>query len=126
MALPISLPALAANPPADGAYLWLLGVLAIGVGLPFFAISANAPLLQAWFSRTGHKDAEDPYFLYGASNLGSLMALVAYPIAVEPRLGLMAQSGLWSVGYFALAALIAVCGSIVVGDLRADLRSIQT
>ena len=118
VALPISLPALAANPPSDGAYLWLLGVLAIGVGLPFFAVSANAPLLQAWFTRTGHKDAKDPYFLYGASNLGSLMALVAYPIAVEPRLGLMAQSGLWSVGYFALAALIAVCGAIAVGDLR--------
>jgi hypothetical protein len=118
VALPISLPALAASPPSDGAYLWLLCVLAIGVGLPFFAVSANAPLLQAWFSRTGHRQAKDPYFLYGASNLGSLMALVAYPIAVEPRLGLIAQSGLWSAGYFALAALIAVCGAIVVGELR--------
>jgi spermidine synthase len=126
LALPISLPALASNPPSDGAYLWLLGVLALGVGLPFFAVSANAPLLQAWFSRTGHKDAQDPYFLYGASNLGSLMALVAYPIAVEPRLGLLAQSGLWSSGYFALAALIAVCGSVVVGDLRSSSEGSQS
>jgi hypothetical protein len=60
-ALPFGLPA-GAEPPAGDAYLWLSGVLALGVGLPFFTVSANAPLLQAWFARSGHPDAKDPYF----------------------------------------------------------------
>ena len=56
----------------------------LGVGVPFFAVSANAPLLQAWFARSGHPHSPDPYFLYGASNFGSLIALLAYPVALEP------------------------------------------
>ena len=48
------------------------------------AVSANAPLLQAWFARTGHPNARDPYFLYAASNLGSLIALLGYPFILEP------------------------------------------
>ena len=114
LALPIGLPATMAEPPSGDAYLWLLGVLALGVGLPFFAISANAPLLQAWFSKTEHKDASDPYFLYGASNLGSLLALLAYPIVLEPTLGLTSQGALWSFGFFALIASIAMCGGAVL------------
>jgi hypothetical protein len=88
LAMPVGLPAGASEPPADGAYLWLIGILFAGVGLPFFAVSANAPLLQAWFSRTGNAHAKDPYFLYGASNLGSLLALLGYPVLIEPLLGL--------------------------------------
>ncbi len=110
LALPFGLPAGLADPPAGDAYIWLIGVLALGVGLPFFAIAGNAPLLQAWFSGTGHPGAEDPYFLYRASNIGSLSALLAYPLLMEPGLGLASQSGLWSAGFFALALLITVCG----------------
>ena len=109
LALPFGLPAGVAPPPGD-AYLWLIGVLTLGVGLPFLAVSANAPLLQAWFARTGHPHANDPYFLYGASNLGSLVALLAYPVAIEPVWGLLAQSRIWSAGFCLLAAAIAVCG----------------
>ena len=87
LALPITLPASLGEPPAGDAYLWLMGVLALGVGLPFFAVSANAPLLQSWFARTGHPHAKDPYFLYGASNLGSLLALMSYPLIIEPVMG---------------------------------------
>ena len=58
--LPIGLPATLGDPPAGDAYLWLLAVLGLGVGLPFFAVAANAPLLQAWFARTGHPAAKDP------------------------------------------------------------------
>jgi hypothetical protein len=110
LALPFGLPATASAPPVGDAYLWLMGVLLVGVGLPFFAIAGNAPLLQAWFSRTGHPHARDPYFLYRASNIGSLIALLAYPIILEPSLGLSAQSALWAAGFFALAVLISVCG----------------
>nr|HPG89283.1 fused MFS/spermidine synthase [Hyphomicrobium sp.] len=96
------------------AYLWLIGILAAGVGLPFFAVSANAPLLQAWFSRTDNPHANDPYFLYGASNLGSLLALLSYPIVIEPVLGLGEQSNVWTLGFLMLATVIAVCGLILV------------
>ncbi len=110
LALPFGLPAMAAEPPADGTYFWLIGVLGLGVGLPFFAVSANAPLLQSWFARSGHPHASDPYFLYGASNFGSLIALLAYPIAVEPVFGLSRQAIVWSGTFLVLGLLIAICG----------------
>jgi hypothetical protein len=55
------------------------------VGLPFFIVSSNGPLLQKWFSRTGLTSASDPYFLYSASNAGSLIALLAYPVLLGQR-----------------------------------------
>jgi len=110
LALPIGLPASGTEPPAGDAYLWLIGMLALGVGLPFFAVSANAPLLQAWFARSGHPHANDPYFLYGASNLGSLIALLAYPVLVEPFAGLTRQASLWAAGFVVLGLAIALCG----------------
>ena len=119
LALPFGLPSAMSEPPTGDAYLWLMGLLTLGVGLPFFAIAGNAPLLQAWFARTGHPDADDPYFLYRASNIGSLIALLAYPIVLEPMLGLGAQSTLWSAGFFALGLLIAVCGWLLIGTMTA-------
>ena len=110
LALPIGLPAAWSEPPSGDAYFWLMGALAAGVGLPFFAVSANAPLIQAWFARSGHPHASDPYFLYGASNLGSLIALLAYPLLVEPLAGLGSQASLWTAGFVALALGIAACG----------------
>ena len=59
-----------------GEAFWLIGLFAVSIGLPFFALSANAPLLQAWFARTDHPAANDPYFLYAASNVGSFLALL--------------------------------------------------
>ena len=106
VALPIGLPGSLAEPPAGDAYFWLLGMLAAGVGLPFFAVAANAPLLQAWFTQTGHPAAQDPYFLYGASNAGSLIALLAYPLLVEPSIGLHMQSWAWSAGFGCLVILL--------------------
>lgn len=131
LALPFGLPEMG-DPPAGDAYLWLIGVLTLGVGLPFFAVSANAPLLQAWFARTGHPSAADPYFLYGASNLGSFVALLAYPFLIEPALGLTIQSAAWTGGFLILVALIAGCGlltalnaSVVQATQKAtsDIRS---
>ncbi len=104
--LPIGLPASLGDPSEGNAYIWLLSVLFAGVGLPFFAVAANAPLLQAWFSRTDHPAARDPYFLYGASNGGSLLALVGYPILIEPLLGLTTQTTVWSAGFACLVVLL--------------------
>ena len=87
---------------------WLIALLAVSIGVPFFAISATAPLLQSWFSRSDHPHASDPYFLYVSSNLGGLVALLAYPVVVEPLFGLTLQGQLWTAGYALLAALIAL------------------
>ena len=115
LALPLSLGASPATPPEHGQAFWLIGVFAAAVGLPFFALSANGPLLQAWFARGGHPDA---YRLYGASNIGSFGALLAYPFAVEPFMGLAQQSRLWSIGYGVLFALLAACALFAMRSER--------
>jgi hypothetical protein len=86
----------------------LLGLL-LTVGLPFFVVSTSAPLLQKWFADTGHPAAQDPYFLYGASNLGSMLALLGYPTVVEPWLALADQRLVWRIGYAGLVGLTALC-----------------
>lgn len=109
-ALPLGIAAGWGRPPAAGQEFWLLGLFAASIGLPFFALSANGPLLQAWFARTGHPQAKDPYFLYAASNVGSFLALLAYPFAIEPFTRLPQQTMGWTVGFYALILLIALCG----------------
>ena len=110
VALPIAIPDSWQRPTADGEALWLIGLFTVSVGLPFFAVSANGPLLQAWFARTGHVHAKDPYFLYGASNIGSFASLILYIILIEPLFDLEHQSGLWTGGFIFLGVLIAACG----------------
>src|SRR5262245_62534792 len=102
LALPIGLPSGWTEPPPGEPYLWQIGLFTVAIGLPFLAVAANAPLLQAWFARTGHAQAGDPYFLYAASNLGSLIALLSYPFILEPAFGLKALSRFWAVGYLLL------------------------
>jgi SAM-dependent methyltransferase len=102
------------RPPQVGEAFWLLGLFTVSIGLPFFALSANGPLLQAWFVRTGHKDAKDPYFLYAASNVGSFLALIAYPVVVEPFVRLSDQTWLWTAGYYVLIVLVAGCGLLML------------
>jgi hypothetical protein len=101
------------RPPADGEIFWLLGLFTTSIGLPFFALAANGPLLQAWFARTDHPDAGDPYFLYAASNVGSFLALLSYPTVVEPLISLSAQTRLWTIGFWVLIALIAASGALL-------------
>ncbi len=90
---------------------WILARLVAGLGLPFVAVAATGPLLQRWLSLSDHPDARDPYYLYAASNLGSLAALLAYPFLLEPSLALASQSGLWSAGYLACAAGCVASGA---------------
>ena len=97
------------NPVLD-----VLLLLTVMVGLPFVVVSASAPLLQKWFASTGHPAARDPYFLYAASNLGSMLALLGYPFVIEPRLSLRtaewwSQTRLWTGGYLVLAVLTVAC-----------------
>lgn len=98
------------EPPQSGQTLWLLGLFTVSVGLPFFAVSANGPLLQAWFSKTGHRHAADPYFLYGASNIGSFASLILYVIAFEPLMTVTGQAAAWAAGFVLLGISIVACG----------------
>jgi len=113
MALPIVArtdggPSAGANP-----IVWLLEWLVITAGIPFFLVSTTSPLLQRWFVSTGHAAAGDPYFLYAAGNAGSLFALFAYPVLLEPTLHLIEQSWLWTAGYVLLLTLTAACALFV-------------
>jgi hypothetical protein len=103
-------------PPAP----WLLALMTVSLGLPFFAVATTAPLLQRWFADVGHKHSGDPYFLYSASNLGSIAALVSYPLLLEPLLELHLQSLLWAVGYAVLGFSIAACAALLFRRQRAD------
>ena len=112
LSLPIGLsPSWVNSVPANSnPSFWLLTCLTALVGLPFFIVSSNGPLLQKWFSHTGFTSARDPYFLYSASNAGSLVALLAYPVLLEPNFTLGSQSRIWTGAYTALLVLVSLCG----------------
>ncbi|HET6757042.1 MAG TPA: fused MFS/spermidine synthase [Burkholderiales bacterium] len=109
IALPIGISAVPGVPDADRPVFWLITTLAISIGAPMFVISATAPLLQKWIAHTSHPAAKDPYFMYAASNGGSLLALLIYPTLVEPALNLTSQTWWWSAGYLGLAAMLGTC-----------------
>jgi hypothetical protein len=118
--LPLAIASWWGRPPADAtAALWLLGLFTVSIGLPFFALSANGPLLQAWFARTDHPAAANPYFLYAASNVGSFLALISYPFVLEPLTALGQQTRGWAVLFVVLIALIAWCGVLMLRSARA-------
>src|SRR3984893_7205321 len=112
--LPLSVAGGWGEPPTSGYALWLLGLFAVSIGLPFFALAANNPLLQAWFVRTGHPNGPDPYFLYASSNIGSFLALLSYPVLLEPMFTLRTQNLIWTAGYGVLIVLIAACGVLLL------------
>src|ERR671932_16769 len=107
LAGPIDVPAEEwALPTDENPIFWLLGLLVVAVGLPFFAVSATNPVVQRWVSETDHPSASDPYFLYRASNLGSIIGLLGYPLLMEPNLRLANQGVFWTVGYGILGVLV--------------------
>jgi SAM-dependent methyltransferase len=115
-ALPLALPDWTA--PATGIPLWLLGVLAVTAGAPYFAVATAGPLLQRWFSATSDPDAADPYFLYAMGNAGSLAGLLAYPFLVEPLLPLASQARVWAAGYLLFLVLAAGCAAVLLRARR--------
>ncbi len=107
-----SVPATSTSADAFHPVVSLLLLLTLTIGLPFAVLSASAPLLQVWYARTSA--ARDPYFLYAASNLGSLAGLLGYPLVMEPNLSLTWQARAWSLGYLCTAALIAGAGIVML------------
>ena len=127
VSLPIGLSAAWINSvPLNGdPSLWLLACLAATVGLPFFIISSNSPLLQKWFSRTASDSARDPYFLYAASNAGSLLSLLAYPVLLEPFFTLRTQSRLWTIFYGVMVLLIGVHALLLFKSKSSETTSTE-
>ena len=123
--LPLSIASGWGDPPASGYAFWLLGLFVVSIGLPFFALAANNPMLQAWFVRTGHPDGSDPYFLYASSNIGSFLALLSYPVLLEPILTLRAQNLIWTGGYGLLILLIAACGVLLMRSPPMSIAAIE-
>lgn len=124
--LPLAISNSFGEPPTSGYAFWLLGLFTVSIGLPFFALAANNPLLQAWFVRTGHPDGPDPYFLYASSNIGSFLALLSYPVLLEPMFTLRTQNMLWTGGYGVLILLIATCGVLLLRSPRMAVTAIQS
>jgi hypothetical protein len=99
-----------AGPPYESdPVVWLLRVLVLTLGMPFFVVCTTSVLLQKWFSLTSHPAASDPYFLFSFSNLGSMIGLFGYLLVLEPILTVGTQAKLWAIGYGVLAALIVLC-----------------
>jgi SAM-dependent methyltransferase len=95
----------AAGPPVLGILLWLGST----IGLPFVALAATSPLLQAWFARA--RPGRSPFRLFAFSNAGSLAGLAGYPLLVEPLAPVVAQGWAWAVGFAVLAAGVASCAA---------------
>ncbi|MBI2294528.1 MAG: fused MFS/spermidine synthase [Betaproteobacteria bacterium] len=93
----------------------ILGLLGVTIGLPYFLLSTTGPLVQAWFARTF--PAGTVYRLFALSNFGSLLALVAYPFAVEPWITTLEQSRGWTAGY---VAFVALCAGAAMYSVRAQ------
>jgi len=110
--LPIHLPHAWVPPTENNPIPWLILVLAAAIGLPFFCLATITLVLQKWFVDVEHASARDPYFLYAASNIGSMFGLLCYPLIIEPHLGLRDQSFVWTLGYGLLVVLMAICATV--------------
>jgi hypothetical protein len=135
--LPIGVAGTAGGLRIEHPTAWLLWVLTLSLGAPFTLLSSTGPLLQVWFSKTSHPESDSPYFLYAASNAGSLLALLSYPFLLEPMIPLRGQARLWSLGYLILLVLVVLSaayqrtavatglnvGGIVASTARVGMRT---
>jgi spermidine synthase len=102
----------------------LIRILFVVIGLPALVLTTTTPLVSGWFEAAREREAVgDPYWLYALSNGGSLLALLAYPVLIEPRLGLGAQRGIWAIGYALLVVLLAVAASRALPAIRARVAT---
>ena len=123
-----AVPILKSLAPEGGAlpFLAVVSMLAVAIGLPFLAVSTSAPLLQRWFTATAHPSSRDPYFLYAASNAGSLISLLGYPLFTEPALRTVQQTWLWTAGFLVLIGLSIRCGRSAMAPLRQPVEAKDT
>jgi spermidine synthase len=124
LALPVAIHS--HSPPTDSNPIpWLLGALVLACGLPMFVASSTGPVIQRWFASTRRRGARDPYFLFAASNFGSLLGLLLYPLVLERTLSLDDQADLWSVGYVALIGLTVATAVVLWRSPPADAQPVD-
>ena len=111
-----------AMPTVGSPILWLFGALMTSVGMPFFLLSTSSPMLQQWLTTDRRRPSADPYVLYAAGNVASLVALLSYPLVLEPSLRLGQQRAFWVVGYAGLAILMVACAVMMT---RAASRTVE-
>jgi len=125
LVLPVHLPRTLSSTLTETPAVLLLALLAIGVGIPFLVLTTYSSTLQRWYATASRASATEPYVLYSAGNLGSLVGLLSYPTLIERHLGLLAQSRLWQWGYVVLLAMTVCCAlTLWLGPRPA--RSIET
>ena len=112
--------------PTSSPALWVLFALLVLVGGPFLVLASMSPTLQRWLSLSRHPHGSDPYFLYAASNAGSLLGLLAYPLIIEPALTTADQTVMWSWMYAGAAVAVAICGVAAIRFRRPPRPSAAT
>jgi hypothetical protein len=117
--LPVALPA-AGGEVTAGPMLSLLGIFLTCAAVPCLVVTTTAPLMQRWFVATGHRAGDDPHFLLAISSAGGLIALVAYPLWIEPALRPSAQAWVWTSAYVVFYALVAACAGVVRARVTED------
>jgi hypothetical protein len=117
---PVAVPVSLLPNDQDYPVFGLVALLTVAVGVPFFVLSTTSPLLQRWFAATGHPAARDPYFLYAASNAGSLLGLLGYPFLIEPTLTLHQQQWVFAGGVVGYIVLVLVCASTIIQTRNAE------
>ena len=119
--LPVSIAAVEFSAGTPNPVTLIFLALLVSIGFPFVMLASTAPLIQKWSSIT--RPAHSPYRLYALSNAGALLALLTYPLLVEPNMSLRTQSTVWSVGYGAfVVALLAAAWLVWAGHDRAAER----
>ena len=99
----------------------LFGLLFLTIGIPYFLLAATTPLIQSWFHKTFHGA---PYKLYSVSNIGSLGALLCYPIIIEPFLDVSTQGRIWAICFFVFTLLLFTCGWAFMMAVHAQTKSV--
>ncbi|MGI5229493.1 hypothetical protein [Actinoallomurus sp. CA-142502] len=111
--LPFTVPAWSQTVGSTSPALWLLLTLTMVVGAPIAALSTIGALVQRWYSSSGLPRSDNPYFVFAAGNIGGMLALLAYPLVIEPMANLATQARWWMVAYGVFIALAVACGLVM-------------
>ena len=126
LVLPVAIPGRFIPADSGSVVMSLATGTIVALGAPFVVLAATAPMLQRWLASFDHPAAANPYVLYAASNAGSLLGLLAFPIVLEPAFGLSRQTRFWTLGYGVVLVLLAACAITVTRQRDAPAAGIPT
>jgi len=124
--VPFAVRASAAAPSSVPPAVWVATLLLLSVGVPYLAVAMASPILQRWYASTGERGHDDPYFLYTASNAGSLLGLLAFPFVLEPTLSTTGQERAWAILFVTYLLGLVGCALVVRGRAGAVVEEAQT